>query len=159
MKKVLSLFFIFILSVMLLCACIEQKHTQTEPSTDLQTQSELQPENNSCTISGSFTVSVREVIPDYCLDDSTPNVAVVTEFQSYPFTLFVGEEVGRELFNKQSSGPYVFTIEPIKVNRSKDEVKNMNLSSIVWEFPIKITKCRLAEENELGLESLQLTIE
>ena len=35
-------------------------------------------------ISGEFTVGVRDVIPDYCLDNVTPCVALVTEFQSYP---------------------------------------------------------------------------
>lgn len=43
-------------------------------------------------ISGEFTVSVRDVIPDYCFDHVTPCVALVTEFQSYPFTIYVGEE-------------------------------------------------------------------
>lgn len=151
-----------------LCACGNQNDTEYEQSPtalsneqlDTQVQSEVYPQEKSCTISGSFTVSVREVIPDYCLDDSTPNVAVVTEFQSYPFTMFVGEEIGKKLIEKQiECNIYVFTIEPIEVNWSKEDVQNMNLSSIMWEFPIRITDCRLANENEYGLDSLCLTIE
>lgn len=56
----------------------------------------------SCTIGGSFTATVRDVIPDYCLDDTTPLVAVVTEFQSQPFTVYVGEELGKKLLEEQN---------------------------------------------------------
>lgn len=38
---------------------------------------------------------VQNVTPDYGMDDETPNV-VVTEFQSYPVTIFVGEEIGSQ---------------------------------------------------------------
>lgn len=113
--------------------------------------------NETVTISGSFTVGVRKVIPDYCFDDVTPNIAVVTEFQSYPFTIFVGEEIGRQL---KVGEVYVFTIEPIVVESSKEYLEKLNLSSLVWELPdFEITDFRLANENELGLESLRLTIE
>ena len=106
-------------------------------------------------ISGEFTVGVRDVIPDYCLDNVTPCVALVTEFQSYPFTIYVGEEIGAQLENETQ---YVFSIDPIEVNYSVEELQKMNLSSLVWEISgLKITGCRLAEEDELGLDSLQLS--
>lgn len=109
------------------------------------------------TVSGSFTVNVRDVIPDYCFDDTTPNVAVVTEFQSYPFTIFVGEEIGKQL---EVGKNYVFTIKPIIVDETKEYLKGMYLSSLVWELPeFEITEFRLANEDELGLDSLRLTIE
>ena len=106
-------------------------------------------------ISGEFTVGVRDVIPDYCLDDVTPCVALVTEFQSYPFTIYVGEEIGSQLVK---GNQYVFSIEPVEVNYSAEELQKMNLSSLVWEIDgFNITEFRLAKEEELGLESLQLT--
>ena len=106
-------------------------------------------------VSGSFTVGVRDVMPDYVLDSWTPNVAIVTEFQGYPFTLLVREEIGAKL---QSGEQYVFTIEPIVVDYSVEELKQMELSSLVWELPgFYITDARLAEEGECGLSSLQLT--
>lgn len=128
-----------LLSAMLvMCACSRQ-------DTDIKT-----------TVSGSFTVGVRDVIPDYCFDDRTPNVAVVTEFQSYPFTIFVGEEIGSQL---EVGETYVFTIKPIVVEYSKEYLEKMSLSSLVWELPdFEIVDFRLANEDELGLESLCLTM-
>lgn len=53
---------------------------------------------------------------------------------------------------------YVFTIKPITVNYSKETLEKMELSSLVWELPeFEITDFRLAEESELGLDSLWLT--
>ena len=122
-----------------------------------QEENDAQPSDIETTVSGSFTVSVRDIIPDYCVDDVTPNVAVVTEFQSYPFTIFVGEEIGSQLAVGEV---YVFTIKPMTVKYSKDYLESMSLSSLVWELPeFEITDFRLANEDELGLESLSLTIE
>ena len=113
--------------------------------------------NIETTVSGSFTVCVRDVIPDYCLDGVTPNVAIVTEFQSYPFTLFVGEEIGSQL---EIGGIYVFTIKPMVVGYTKEYLKGLKLSSLVWELPrMEITDFRLANEDEIGLESPTLRIE
>lgn len=118
------------------------------------------PATPSSTISGSFTATFRDMIPDYCLDDVTPCVAVLSDFQSYPYTVFVGEELGVKLDKELEPGEvYVFSIEPITVNYSKEELEGLYTSSLAWETPdFRITDVRPAEENELGLSSLQLTI-
>ena len=38
-------------------------------------------------ISGTFTATVRSLMPNYVLDDFSPLTAVVTQFQDSPFTL------------------------------------------------------------------------
>ena len=119
---------LLLLAVLLLCSC----GVQDTPAPDPQPAPA-----ESCTISGSFTATVRDVIPDYCLDDTTPLVAVVTEFQSRPFTVYVGEELGKKLL----------------------EVQKLSTASLLREFNLQITDCRPAEDGELGLESLHLTIE
>lgn len=123
-----------------------------------QTQNDkVVTDTTQSTISGSFTVGVKYVIPDYCYDDKTPTIAVVTEFQSYPFTMFVGEEIGKQL---EPGNVYVFTIKPMVVDYPKEDLMQLNLSSIVWEFSdFEITDFRLANEDELGMDSLTLTIE
>lgn len=119
----------------------EQEVADTQVITDAKT-----------TVSGFFTVCVRDVIPDYCMDDVTKTVAVVTEFQSNPFTIYVGEEIAKQLEIGQT---YVFSIRPIEVDKAKEELEEMSLASLVWELPgFEITEIRLANENDLGLESL-----
>lgn len=127
----------------------------SEPS--LNTENKVEEESKKTIVRGSFTVSVRDVIPDYCLDDTTPTVAVVTQYQDNPFTMYVGEEIGRQL---EIGKTYVFTIEPREVDYSKEVLKSLSLASLVWEIPrFKIVEFRVAEENETGLASLNLTIE
>lgn len=110
------------------------------------------------TISGSFTVIVRDVIPDYTLDDTTPTVAVVTQFQGSPFTLYVGEEIGRQLEKDEA---YVFTIQAFEVAGTKEALQKKTLASIVQEYATKFTVVdfRVAEEHETGVDSLNLIIE
>lgn len=159
MKKIILLFLV-IFSTMVMSACSKQDTEIDKTEEVLITQHEemnTQQNDIKTTVSGSFTVGVRDVIPDYSSDNLTPNVAVVTEFQSYPFTIFVGEEIGSQL---EAGEVYVFTIKPIVVDYPKEYLAGMNLSSLVWELPdFEITDFRLANENELGLESLCLTIE
>lgn len=126
---------------------VETQEISTETSTENNTV--------STTISGEFTVSVRDVIPDYSYDSTTPLVALVTQYQSYPFTMFVGEEIGAQL---EPGNTYVFSVEPFTVDYPAEELQQMSLSSMVWEFDeFLITEFRLAEENELGMDSLSLS--
>ena len=159
MRKCILLFLV-IFATMSMSACSKQD-TEIDKTKELitteQEEMNTQPNDIKTTVCGSFTVGVRDVIPDYCSDNVTPNVAVVTEFQSYPFTIFVGEEIGSQL---EAGEIYVFTIKPIVVDYPKEYLEGMKLSSLVWELPdFEITDFRLANENELGLESLCLTIE
>lgn len=173
-KEVLRMKRMIVVGVMLLFVCImsgcgKKNNIKSEPTQNINSdteystlgnQSEQMNEDNTCTISGSFTVYVRDVMPDYIEDDTTPNIAVVTEFQESPFTVYVGEKIGKELIaNQNATNAYVFTIEPICVKGNKDDIQNMKLSSIVWEYPIKITECRVAKEDEIGMDSLQLSFE
>lgn len=159
MKKLILLFGL-IGVILVLGACTnrdtEQNRMETETSEEQEINDTLS-NNAKTTISGSFTVCVRDIIPDYCMDGVTSTVAVVTEFQSYPFTVFVGEEIGSQL---EVDKIYVFSIDPIVVDYPKEYLQQLNLSSIVWEFSdFEITDFRLANEDELGMESLTLTIE
>ena len=124
-----------------LCACGKQPEPAPEPK------------EIGTTISGEFTVAVRDVIPDYVADDFTPRVAIVTEFQSRPFAIYVGDKIASQL---QKDAVYVFSIEPTEVNYSVGDTKKMGLSILSCEG-IRIKDARPAKENELGLAGLQLT--
>ena len=159
MKKLILLFGL-IGVIIVIGACSNRDTEQNRAETEISEEQEVSDtlsSNIETTVSGSFTVCVRDVIPDYSLDGVTPNVAIVTEFQSYPFTVFVGEEIGSQL---EIGEIYVFTIKPMVVDYTKEYLKGLNLSSLVWELPrMEITEVRLANENEIGLDSLYLIIE
>ena len=157
-KSVILLLLVLVVGAMSACGnqavAVEKEEVVVSEE---QEEMDNQLDDVKTTVSGSFTVGVREVIPDYCSDNVTPTVAVVTEFQSYPFTIFVGEEIGSQL---EAGEVYVFTIKPIVVDYTKESLEKMQLSSLAWELPgFEITDFRLANEEELGLGSLQLTIE
>ncbi len=110
-------------------------------------------------IRGSFTATVREVIPDYVLDDTTPQVAVVTLFQESPFTIFVGEELGKTLEPGQ-----IYTFEVAETNVEDVRISDMeqaylDLATAISKYQLKIDNIRPATEEEWGLECNRLSIE
>ena len=110
-------------------------------------------------IRGSFTATVREVSPDYVLDDTTPQVAVVTLFQESPFTIFVGEELGKTLEPGQ-----IYTFEVAEANVEDVRISDMEQAYLdpataISKYQLKIDSIRPAAEEEWGLECNRLSIE
>lgn len=107
-------------------------------------------------ISGYFAVIVREIIPDYCLDDVTPTVAVVTLFQQEPFTVYVGEEIASQLeIGKQ----YIFNIREKNIGEiTKEEFEKPYIEPVIAlnKYNLIIDSVRLADEGEWGLDSVFL---
>lgn len=110
-------------------------------------------------IRGSFTAIVREVIPDYALDDTTPQVAVVTLFQEGPFTVYIGEEWGKTLEPGQT---YTFEVAETNVEdvRTSDmEQAYLDPVTAISQYHLQIENIRPATEGEWGLECNRLSIE
>lgn len=110
-------------------------------------------------LTGSFTVTVRELIPDYCLDDITPNVAVVTCFQDVPFTVWLGEEMTSQLIVGEQ---YVFEIEETDIGELLQETFELNQPSpeaVIPMYQIRIANIREDNGDEWGLESNRLQYE
>ena len=123
-----------------------------------ETQAELQElrdktGNVTVKIKGSFTATVRALIPDYVFDSETPQMAVVTLFQSTPFTIYSGSfteqlEVGET---------YVFEI--------REETLEVSLEEYESGFPdpeamlFWISGFREAVESDFGLDSVHLEYE
>ncbi|MBD5543170.1 MAG: hypothetical protein HDR01_02700 [Lachnospiraceae bacterium] len=110
-------------------------------------------------ICGSFTATVREVIPDYVLDDTTPQVAVVTLFQESPFTIFVGEELGKTLETGQ-----IYTFEVAEINVEEVRASHMEQTYLgpvtaISKYQLKIDSIRPVVKEEWGLECNRLSIE
>ncbi len=163
MKKLMTLVFaLFCCFSLISCTDEDMNSTGTPTTLDTATTDDSVSIKNettptTTTVSGSFTVCVREVIPDYVLDDTTPTVAVVTEFQDYPFTIFVGGEIGKELVVGEN---YVFSIAPVVVDAPKEDLDKLNISSLLQALPrYEITDFRLATTDEIGLESRNFIFE
>ena len=159
MKKSIVGALLFMIT-MALVACAGKGSVATSPNTvvlDETKNVEVENDTVEVKVSGSFTVCVREMIPDYVLDDFTPSVAIVTEFQDYPFALYVGGEIGGQLKPGEN---YVFTIEPTTSMFAKEDLDKLNTWSLLGVLErVHITEFRLATEDEIGLDSLRLTVE
>ncbi len=109
-------------------------------------------------ITGSFCATVRWIGPDYCLDDSTPNTVMLTCFQSEPFLIFPGEEIASKL---EVGKIYYFEVQDTPIgNISKSEFdKGIIVETAFALYPIKIKAFRIANQDEWGLQSINLKYE
>ena len=110
------------------------------------------------TVSGTFAARVRDLIPDYVLDSETPRVAVVTLFQSGPFTLQVGD-LAQEL---EIGGTYVFEIEPredLEITAEEYEGGAPFADEAISRYELRIAGFRAAREDEFGLDSSCIVFE
>ncbi len=128
---------------------------------ELQKQQEKSPDTVTVKVTGEFTATVRSLIPDYDTDDETPYMAVVTLFQSTPFTIWTGEltkhlEVGET---------YVFEVEMSRydiITRQEYESGTLliNPEAAFSMYPsLYISTFRPAEEGDGGLDSVHLAYE
>ena len=109
-------------------------------------------------VGGTFAATVRDLIPDYVLDSTTPHVAVVTLFQSGPFTLQVGD-LAEQLTVGET---YVFEIETKDgVEITAEEYRNGPpfADEAMMEYGLRIAGFRPAGAEEFGLDSSRLVFE
>ena len=102
--------------------------------------------------SGSFTATVEQLLPDYCaLPGKT--IAVVHFFQTAPFLLRFQEDMTGKLVE---GTVYVFEFKTFEVELPADE-ENPDISD--YMYSIDVTNYRVAEDSELGLDSITPTVE
>ena len=102
--------------------------------------------------SGSFTATVEQLLPDYyALPGKT--IAVVHFFQDQPFLLRFQKDLTGELVEGTA---YVFEFETFEVELPEAE-ENPDISD--YMYSINVTGYRVAEDDELGLESKTPTVE
>ena len=111
-------------------------------------------------VKGSFTATVRALIPDYVSDGETPRMALVTLFQSTPFTLF-----GVDADRLEAGETYVFEVEMNQcqdITREEYESGSLLTPEIIlpmYHPYIRISGFRPAEESDCGLDSVHLEYE
>ena len=111
----------------------------------------LPDENTSVKVSGDFTATVRELIPDYVYDSETPRAAVVTLFQDGPFVLRLNEELCSKL---EEGEAYTFIIDEQEADLPDNDFDDSGYVS--WDAlavrRISVTDIRTPTEDEYGLE-------
>lgn len=111
---------------------------------------------NAC-LTGNFTVTVRELLPDYVFDNTTICCAVVTYFQDGPFIMYIGEKASELEVGEQ----YTVTIEnqPIGEVSPNDIGKEISYIEAQVNYQrVNIASFRKATENELGLDGSNIKI-
>ena len=110
------------------------------------------PQKSYAQFSGSFTATVEQLLPDYCaLPGKT--IAVVHFFQDKPFLLRFREDMTGKLVE---GTVYVFEFKTFEVKIPVDE-ENQDISD--YMYSIDVTNYRVAEDSELGLDSITPTVE
>ncbi|MEG1389416.1 MAG: hypothetical protein RSD07_03545 [Angelakisella sp.] len=102
-------------------------------------------------VKGGFVAKVRHVIPGYCLDNSTPQVAVVTRFQSLPFTVYLGEKKAAELKIDET---YYFEIDSsmtIDITQQDYDKGCAEAEKMLVLYNLRIASVRVATEEERGM--------
>ncbi len=103
-------------------------------------------------VSGSFTATLRGFLPDYAESDDNRALAVVQEFQSDVFLIRVR---GLDTSGLKVGEAYVFTVAPTELDAPMPSVERAGMSIAYY---LEITGVRPANDDELGLASLQLTV-
>lgn len=104
-------------------------------------------------VSGSFTATVRELMPDYMLGLDIPKYAVITLFQDGPIMIPLDEEICREL---KVGETYTFIVDEQEAVLSSYEMgpepeKMVNDGALLHRKFI-VTGVRTPVEEEYGLE-------
>ena len=127
---------------------------------ELQKQQEKSPGTVTVKVTGEFTATVRSLIPNYVTDYETSRMAVVSLFQSTPFTIYTGE-LTKHL---EAGETYVFEVEMSRydiITRQEYESGTLLNPEVAFSmYPsLYISNFRPAEESDWGLDSVHLAYE
>ena len=138
-------------------ACMERDALRLELQ-ELQNSVEAEePDTVHVLLSGTFTATVRGLIPDYVTDDTTPAMAVVTLFQCPPFLIYTGE------FTEQleAGETYVFEIRPeeLEITAEEYEINAPDPELVFPKYNLRLAGFRESTESDWGLDSVHLAYE
>jgi hypothetical protein len=151
--------------VMIIHGCSSGYITQSEYDKVCKQRDDLLKENAQliedsalvhARIEGAFVATVRDLIPNYTLDNTTPNCAILTCFQCGPFILEVGEDMASQL---EKGETYLFQIQAKDIGEitQTDFDAGPSLVLAMHLYNISISDFRVADESETGLSSPNLT--
>ena len=135
--------------------CAERDALQAE--LDLLKAEDGKDEILKARVSGTFTATVRHIIPGYVVDNTTPKVAVVTPFQDVPYALYV-DDIAEQL---EIGETYVFEVEPKEVEITLQEYERgiPFFEEAMARYWLAISDFSAAGEEDYGLEVTHLVYE
>jgi len=139
--------------------CAERDALQAELQELKDSAPPEEPDTVWVKLSGTFTATVRALVPDYVSDNTTPMMAVVTLFQSTPFTIYTGD-----LTEQLEPGEtYVFELKAETLKMTAEEYAYMSNEAFLEEAAAKygprFSGFRKAAESDCGLDSVHLVFE
>lgn len=108
-------------------------------------------------IHGYFIATVRDLIPGYTLDETTPFFVVATMFQDSPFTIYLGPDLIDQV---EVGKQYKFVIQDTEVDLQKYPAVNEMLypPEALSALNISLASVAPASDEEGGLESTKLEL-
>lgn len=134
----------------------------TEPAADVaepiqssQPMIEVSP-YQTVMIQGSFTATVRALMPDYVTDGTTVNSAVLQLFQDGPFFTRLTPEICAQLTVGET---YTFLVKEQEINAPKTNLGDNNYlsSDQIRARWVEIDSVRAPQEDEIGLDCWNVT--
>ena len=155
MKK----FYVIAMVIVMICTGCAKKSAPAENSKEELSESAIETEDESVArtrVYGAFTVFYEGVTPDKNTNSETNMAIIVSDYQSYPYTipdLINAEE------NLEPNKVYTFTIKDKIIEKPIDELEAMSLSDLLWLNGIEIVSYRESDEDEWGVEQRCLQFE
>lgn len=165
--KNISILFLLVVvtSIFIVSDCSKQNVSENEhnklleENQKLTSQLSLAQENVNTKVTGSFVATVRQLSPDYVLDNSTPTMAVLTCFQCAPFMVRIGEDMAKELTTGKT---YYFEIDENEIgeiSRNEFEKGCPEIEVAFNLYNLHIISFREPYEHEYGLVSVNIKYE
>jgi len=131
--------------------CGERDALQAELQRMREEQQPEQPDTMLVNITGSFTATVRHLIPDY-VGDGKPRIAIVTLFMGTPFAIPVGEEMAEQLEEGKIYTFEIVTMKNIEITveeygKGYDQGR-IFADEAFFQYNLEISSFREAEESE-----------
>lgn len=123
----------------------------------LSIELERERETVDAKVTGAFVATVRHTIPNYTLDNTTPTIAILTEFQLEPFMLHLDEEMTANL---DVGKTYYFEVEDTPIGEiPAGEFEKGYYDIEQGKYRLKIKSVRESKGSEGGVNSPQIRYE
>jgi hypothetical protein len=155
MKRVFS---IALIAALLCTGCAKPVEVKTtDEVTVTPSTAEIKEPVERTRIYGAFTVGYADYIPNEDTNGTIAPAMLVYDYQGYPYTIPCLVNAQYEL---EKNKIYTFTIKDNIIEKPIEDLKNMHLSTLLWENGgFEVVSYRESNEDEWGIETRGLEFE